>query len=316
MSKLSLSKQIGIGFTLMLIIILTMGLIGSTSISKAINNSEKLDKQYVKEVEIAGHIERSFANVRIAIGKFIYTEDEKYKKLSDTSFIETYKYIAEAEELAKKYPDLVKLKASLKPMTDKIKEYQNTVEKIHTTFLEKKSIRAKLDENAKIFMQKIRELNKEQKERLQRDIKKGVNLDKQLNKVYLAFQAEVYGYDARIANFKSAARRDSSILTNGLKDFDKLNKIFSSLINVTVRQINIDRINAVKDAGNDYKKELLNLQTSSKKVEEYSKTIVTSGTAALKAVQDVNNAGLTGTSKLSKESIEELDSSKSTMLLV
>ena len=314
MSKLSLSIQISIGFILMLVIILTMGIIGSSSISKAIENSETLDKQYVKEVEIAGNIQRHFANVRISISKFIFTEDEKYKKDADASFLKTYEYIAEAEALANKYPSLVKLHKAIGPLKEKMQKYEGTVNSLNKTFDGKKVVYANLDNNAKVFMEKIRNLSKSQKERLQKDIKKGLILDQQLDKIYSTYQAEMYGYDARIANFKSIARRDPSILEKELKTFDKINNIFSELVKVTVRQVNIDRINAVRDAGNSYKNELIKLQASSTEVGTYVQLLVAVGKDALEAVENLNNAGLAGTKRLSAASIESLDSSKTTMI--
>ncbi len=314
MSKLSLSVQISIGFILMLVIILTMGIIGSSSISKAIENSETLDKQYVKEVEIAGNIQRHFANIRIAISKFIFAEDSKYKKDADASFLKTYEYIAQAEELAKKYPTLVKLQKAVGPLKEKVQKYESAVASLNETFDEKKVIDAGLDKDAKVFMEKIRNLSKSQKERLQKDIKKGLNLDQQLEKIYATYQAEIYGYDARVANFKSIARRDPSILAKELKTFDKLNNIFSELVKVTVRQANIDRINAVKDAGNNYKSQLIKLQASSVQVETYLKLLVSVGKEALVAVESLNNDGLMETQKLSEASIISLDSSRNTMI--
>lgn len=315
MQKVSLSKQISVGFILMLLIILIMGIVGSKSISAAVENSEKLGEQYVKEVEIAGNIERNFTNARIAISKFIFTEDKKYKQDSDASFIQTDKYITEIEALAKKYPNLVKLKAAIAPMKDKIKEYKDAVTAVENTFNTKEDIRSNLDKNAKIFMDKINNLIQSQKERLQKDIKKGLNLDEQLQKIYWAYEAKVYGYDARIANFKSTARRDSSILENGLKIFDELDTIFSKIVKVTIRQVNIDRINSVNDAGNAYKNELLKLRAASVDVEKNLQILTSNGKAALEAVQDVNNAGLAGTIALSNESINQLNSSNTTMLM-
>ena len=315
MSKLSLSKQISIGFILMLLIILTMGIIGSLSISTAIDNSNKLDKQYVKEVEITAHIERNFANVRIAISKFIFTEDQQYKKNADVSFSKTYQYIAEAEELAQTYPSLVKLQAAIGPLKMKIKKYEDGVNAINNIFIEKKSIYANLDSDAKTYMDKIQNLLQSQKERLNKDIQKGLNLDEQLGKIYSTYQAQIYGYDARISNFKSVARRDPAILNNGLKTFDDLNNIFSKLVKLTIRQVNIDRINSVQEAGDKYKKQLIKLQEASNKVQTHLNELVSVGKEALEAVQDLNNAGLAGTVKLSGESIEALSSSKNTMIM-
>lgn len=315
MQKLSLSKQISIGFILMLLIILTMGIVGSNSISAAVENSKKLGEQYVPEVAIAGDIERNFANVRIAISKFIFTEDQKYKKDAEASFIQTYKYIAQAKELVKKYPNLVELQVALAPLEKKIKEYENGVTVVNTDFGEKNLINSKLDENAKVFMTAVRTLIQRQQNQLQDDLINGLDVDARMQKIYLAYKTEVEGYNARIANFKSAARRDPAILEDGLKVFDNLKEIYSKLLKTTDTQVDIDSIHAVENAGIEYKNELIQLRAVSDEVEKNLQMLTLTGKAALEAVQSVSNSGLAGTIALSNTSIDSLNSSKTTMLV-
>jgi methyl-accepting chemotaxis protein len=314
MNKMSLSKQISIGFLLLLGIILVIGIVSANSISSAVTNSEKLGNQYVKEVEIAGNLERSFAAVRIAVGKFLYTEEQKYKEEADKNFIDVYTHIQEAQDLATKYPNLVKLQAAIAPMKEKITDYKNAFLAINDTFKKKDAIRAQLDSDAKVFMSEAATFVKSQQNQLKNDLAKKVNVDTRMQKIYMAYDVTIKGYDARIANFKSAARRDSTILEDGLKVFNELNKLYTELLKITKYQNDIDAINSVKDASNSYKKALLDLKAASVEVEKYSQVIVTSGNAALEAVEGVNNAGLKGTIKLSNQSIDALNSSKTLMI--
>ena len=298
MKNLSLSKQITIGFVLMLLIILSMGIGSSISISDAVENSEKLGNQYVKEVEITGNIERSFANVRIAVSKFLYTEKQNFKDDADKNFVAVHKYITEAEDLVKKYPNLVKLQASIKPLEEKIKEYESAVGAVDKDFKTKNEIRANLDKHAANFMQSVKTLINHQQ-------KNGTS-----DNIYTAYEIETLGYDARLANFKSAARRDSSVLEEGLKTFDKLDTLYAKLKKTMHKQLDIDLLKTVEQASHGYKSELLKLHEASAEVENNTKILVSSGVASLEAVQGINNAGLTGTVKLSNESIDELKSSK------
>lgn len=298
MKNLSLSKQITIGFVLMLLIILSIGIGSSISISEAVENSEKLGNQYVKEVEITGNLERSFANVRIAVGKFLYTEKQKFKDDADKNFVDVYKSLAEADKLVKKYPNLVKLQASIKPLEEKIKEYENAFNAVDKNFKTKDDIRANLDKHAANFLRSINTLIKNQQ-------KSGST-----HNIYISYKIETVGYDARIANFKSAARRDSSILEEGLKTFDILDSLYAKLRKSMHKQSNLDLLKVVEKSSHGYKSELLKLRNASKEVENNSKVIVSTGTAALEAVQGINNAGLAGTIKLSDESIDALKSSK------
>lgn len=314
MNKMSLSKQISIGFLLLLGIILVMGVVGVKSISSAVTNSEKLGNQYVKEVGITGNLERSFAGVRIATSKFIFTENQKYKEDADKNFVNVYKYIEELKVLVKKYPNLVKLNAAIAPLEVKVTDYKNTLVKINDLFLKKEEIRNQLDDNAKVFMSEANIFVQSQQKQLQSDIKNRVGIDQKMQKIYMSYEVTIKGYDARIANFKSAARRDSSILENGLKIFTELDKLYIEILKITKKQNDIDAIKNVKDAGNSYKKALTELKDASSEVEKQLQIATSIGSDALKAVEDVNNAGLAGTIKLSNKSIDSLSSSKTLML--
>ena len=141
MATLSLNKQINIGFILMLLIILMIGIVGIRGMSSAIDNSEKLETEYIKELEIAGNIQRDFLNARINISKYIFSENAKYKTNADKNFAEVHSHIAKAEELIKHDPDLLDLKKDIDILKKNISGYQNGIESVSKNFQEKEKIR-------------------------------------------------------------------------------------------------------------------------------------------------------------------------------
>jgi methyl-accepting chemotaxis protein len=155
---MSLSKQISIGFILLLSIILGMGLVAINGISSAVSNSEKLDQQYVQEIEIANNIERSFSAVRVAVSKYMFTQEPQYKTDADKSLGDTDIYIAQAQKHADEYPNLVKLIAAIEPLKEKIAAYENIVTAMENNFAKKALLKNSEDPNAKLELNK---LNKE-----------------------------------------------------------------------------------------------------------------------------------------------------------
>ena len=314
MKNLSLTKQISAGFGLLLLIIVIMGAVSITNISSAVGNSEKLSEQYVAEVAIGGNIERNFAKVRIAASKFLFTEESRYKEEADGYFVKVDGHIAEAEALAKRYPSLVKLKASIDPLKEKIAAYKSALASAQKAFEKKQTIRDHLDSSAAAFMQNVGTLVENQQKQLANDLKQNKKVDERLRKIYLAYETTLLGYEARLANFKSAARRDDKVLEEGFKTFDELDALYAELRKITRKKADLDAIAKVETAANAYKDALHQLQAASKEVETYAATSAKEGSIALEAVEAVNNAGLNGTVELSEASMQSLNSSKSIMI--
>lgn len=71
MFSFSLSKQISLGYALILLGMIIMGVIALSNMSSATSNSKVLNDAYIKEVELAGSLERNFAKARIEMIKLI-----------------------------------------------------------------------------------------------------------------------------------------------------------------------------------------------------------------------------------------------------
>lgn len=84
--KIGLSKLISFAMAAMITIIAIMGTIAISSILTAVNNSEKMEKEYLQEMKISTHMFRGFATVRVAMSKYLYTEEEAYYQDAQKGF--------------------------------------------------------------------------------------------------------------------------------------------------------------------------------------------------------------------------------------
>ncbi len=155
---MSLSKQITFGFMVMLGIIVMMGGISIRNMSHAIENSEKMDQEYITEVELASKLASTMANIRIAASKYIFTEDPQYKAKADESFAKMPEIFKELHALSDRSTSLKTLKVTLDPLEKGINGYQADFNKIEMLFNKKVDIAKNLDSNTteyKDAMQKI-----------------------------------------------------------------------------------------------------------------------------------------------------------------
>jgi len=152
-----------------------------------------------------------------------------------------------------------------------------------------------------------------EKKQLQSDLKAGTDMTQRMQKLYGAFETERLGYEIRVANFKSAARRDPAFLQEGLKKFDVLKQIDEEIQIITKKQVDKDALEEVANAAGDYQQTLDELLELSKDVDKRLKTLVEVGSTVLVNMKKVHDGGMDGTKNLSLESIHGLERSKMIM---
>lgn len=314
MNRISLSKQIGGGFAISLLMMMLIGAIAIINITQAVSNSKKMNEQYMQELKIAGEIERNFAKLRIDVAKFLYSEKQSYKGAATSYFSAVSRHISEAEALVQKYPSLQRLNASILPMKEKLQEYKTALASIDEAFKNKALIRAKLDKSAGEFMKNSKSLIESQQRALRDDLSRAKRYDERLKKLYLAYEVELNIFEVRVANFKAVARRDAEVLEDAQRLFIRLDDIYRELFKITRKATDREALKSLKASSNSYKEALVALTKESQKVEQYSATLVEVGTATLTLVEEISSAGLTGTLALSEESMSSLENSKSLMI--
>ena len=312
MGNMTIGKRISLGFGIVLSIALALGIMAIVNMTAAQHNSESMKNKYVPEVRIADGIKSNFANMRISVAKYIYNENEKDYDNALADYKKVQKAIEEAKALVSEYPELKVLKRLVGDVETYTKSYKDNIEKVHSFYNEKNEIRANLDKNAAIFMKEARGLRDIQKDKLVQDLQTGLELDKifeRLQKVYGTQQAIARGYDARIGNFKAAARRDDKILQESFEAFEKLETIYANLRKITYKQEDLDIISKVDKAGDGYKNALISLDSINVKVAKIIGEMIESGVKALQSVEEVSSAGLNGAIDLAEESDSTLNAS-------
>ena len=161
MPSISLSKQISIGFALVLAAMLVMGIIAIGNMSIATTNSVTLEKEYIDEVDMATNLERNFAKARVEMIKLI-NGDLKAKNRLDENFNAVNKHLEELKQHALKYPHLVGLQTELPIVGPKLLAYKQLGEQITLFHQESLEETSTLDAEAKnlALIKKLEEIKK------------------------------------------------------------------------------------------------------------------------------------------------------------
>lgn len=103
MKKMTLGKQIGLGFGILLTITLLLGGLAVYNMNSAAKNASKMANVYVPEVIVGADVFRVANNARYAIRAFTMADDEEALASAKKDFAELQRLLAEAKELSKKY---------------------------------------------------------------------------------------------------------------------------------------------------------------------------------------------------------------------
>jgi methyl-accepting chemotaxis protein/methyl-accepting chemotaxis protein-2 (aspartate sensor receptor) len=315
--NMTLGKRITLGFTIVLLIAAILGGIGVVNMRQAETNSLDMKDKYMPEITIASKIERNFLLTRVSAVNYIYSESDSFYQDVKSGFKNTYAAVDEADTLVTNYPELVKLQKLMSPLRQSLEAYRDGIGELNKLFVMKSKVISTLDESATVFMKEARILRDSQKEQLIQDLRQNeafAKLEERLVKVYGTQRIITRGYDARIGNFKSAARRDNAILEEAFQAFKELEKIYAEVRAVTYGQADLEAIKIVENAGNTYKNALNELDEINNEASAISAKLTELGVAALKAVQEVSRAGAEGAEKLAEESASALSASVTIMI--
>lgn len=123
------------------------------------------------------------------------------------------------------------------------------------------------------------------------------------------------GNDTRIKVFKAQTLRDPSIMLEGDKNFDEMEKKFEALREITQKTKNLQVIDAVEEAADGYKTSMDEFIADWQELQSLGETRDLLGNQMLEAAKTLSNAGMSNTEEISQEATESLNRSSSIMVV-
>ena len=319
MNSMTLGKKITAGFAIMIFIIIALGLTGVINMYKATANSERLALEYAPEVEVANEIERSFLNVRLSMVAYIYTEGDSFVEKAKKDYLVVMQELEKAKKLSEDYPALVVLKKQVEVAKDALTKYNSSIVELENVYKEKDAIRKVLDSSATTFMSSTQDFLVAQNKQMEDELEAKVSFEKieeRLKKISLVNEVTLLGNELRVANFKSASRREVETLKDGMAVFEaNFEGKLDELKKITFRKENLTEIEHIRKAGLAYLKGLKEFIVLSSKVEDINKDFIAAGAAALSAAEDTAKGAVSATKKLSNESMSDLKLASNVLIL-
>lgn len=292
-NNFTLGKKITFGFSAVIAILLVLGAVAIVQLSRIAVSSKMLGSEYVPEVDLASEAQAQSLYTMYNMRGYAFTGDKSYFAKSKEYFAQLNTTLESAKKLAAESEHLTKLDGSIQKINDNYKKYGDFADKTEQSLDKVDEIFKKQGEAANIFFANLDEFIKNQYAKLDEDL--GGSKEKvreRIKKIQLMNEVSEMGANIRIANWKSRATRDLSFIEEILKTIPRIYEIESEVRAITRQQANIDQLNRIKNALNDYKTGLENYVSESKKLQTYNEERGKAADGVLNDVNELNKAGM------------------------
>lgn len=314
---MTLGKRISIGFGILVVIMLVIGMIGVINMRSASNNATKLSDIYVQEVQVASDVFKVSNQIRYDMRAFMMRDDETALANAKKGFTDLKSYLAQADALSKKY-NLKSLSDNEKIVSKALADYMVAVEKAEKNLAKKKGFDTTMVENASLFLKTTDEYLKTQEVQLKQEIEEKADKSKILQRyekiartndiLEIVTYSRVYGQRAQLKN-------DVAMLELAIRKFDDLYKLIADLKTVTFRANNIEHLKSIDASARAYESSLKGFVLLMQDTEAESKLLIKAATEMINAAEAVSDLGLKNVSELSQDSTASLNMASLVMIV-
>ncbi|QTA88348.1 HAMP domain-containing methyl-accepting chemotaxis protein [Desulfonema magnum] len=311
MKNFRLGTKISLGFGLLIVIMLFLGITAAWNMSNVKDQSGVLDEEYVPQVKIAGNLERFLLQTMFNMRGYGLTGEKEYFEEGKKKLEAVKKYVTEAKDLTASLPQLTKFRDAIREIEAEILAY----EKFTNETVERNEQIAKnyemLNDSAGRFMESCDAFLGHQNETLETEMFaefEPARLSERLKKIILVNKVIDLGNATRVATYKSQTLRSPQHIRDAQKNFDVMEKNFQELLSFTRLNENITRIHKINEAIGVYKNVMNDLLTNWLALQELDKKQSAAAGRVLESVQAVVVKGMTETETIAEQTVSSLSS--------
>jgi len=253
--RFGIGTKLIIGLGTLIGISLIIGALAILSMLSIQGSSDELATQFLPETILANQVERTTLKTMVDTRGYGITGEAKYYDGAMKSLADLQKTLGDLEILMAKSPKLVKLRDTLPKAKVAKATYDDLMVKTKAVTDVIAKDRVDMDTAAKAFSTAIAGYIGNQHDSMNAEIRAGSRASTLLTragKVAEGYQLLVWGDEVRIANFKTQALRDPSLVTAVLENFKKIDDTVNSVLRITTQQVNKDQLALVQRSAADY----------------------------------------------------------------
>lgn len=316
MGNMTLGKQIGLGFSVLVLITLALGSIGVFNMYKASDNSQRLSEVYAPEVSVASEIFRAANQVRYDIRAFTMRDDEQALANAKLEYSKLQKALAEAEALGRKY-NLTALLDQQRRASTAASEYMASVERSEKILQRKYASDQNLVAAAPLLMNNI---NAYAQAIRQNQAQEGANTAtatalSRIDGLLLTNELSNLVANVRTLGQRAQARNSTAMVQDGINIFPAIYRIVETMTEGTQQAQTIAILKTIHTSAVAYEQGLRELLAVMEATNTENTLRIRLAQEVIDAAQAVVALGVDNVDRLSKESTASLDTSSLVMII-
>ncbi len=314
---LKFGQKLGLGFGLLIIIAATLGIIAVVNMQSISKRSKHLAQEYVPEVKVANSIERTSLQTMYAMRGYAFSEEERFLTQGNANLEEVKRFMGEAEQLARSSTQLKALQGAIDQTKAAVGRYESLANQTVETNQILSSLRQDMDDAGSKFLKNCTDFLDNQNRNLSSEINQGatgVRLKERHDKITWINDLIDKGNEVRVTNFKAQATRDVNAYEAAIDQFN-IEQELRDLRSITRQNADIQALNNLEDAANNYIASMEEFLTAWKTREDLNAKRTEAGEMVLAQAQEVSLAGIDNTSNIANEAVTALGVSSTVMVI-
>lgn len=246
MKKLSLGMKISLGFALLILITVILGIVGILEMRAVGEDSRILAHEYVPEVAVAMELRGAANRLMYEMRGYGFTEEKQYYDNALKELNAVGEALKKARSLEEKSPHLKQLRAQIETAQKAEEEYKALMLQTVETTAKMAANRGVLDKAADTYMENCGVYLTGQNEKVKTD------LDDRQSKIDIVSRLVDVGASARVLNFKAQALQSPDLLQEAVKTLDGVATLLEKLKPITTKKIDLERIERIASAAGGY----------------------------------------------------------------
>ena len=255
MKNVGLGLKITLGFAVLIVIAVALGLMAVVNMRTVGTKSTMLANEYIPEVAIAMELTDAVGQMMYEMRGYGYTEDEKFYQLGQAAMESVYMALKKARELDENSQNLKKLKSQIETASNAVEEYKALTMQTVDTSAKLAANRGTLDDSAQKYMMHSADFLAGQNKRFKSDLN-----DRQ-QKIKLATDLVHIGSSVMITNFKAQATNDTELMKKAISQLDGVAEPLSDLRAIVHSEDDIQRLKSIQSAVQTYQKAMERFMT-------------------------------------------------------
>jgi len=309
---MKLGSKIGLGFGIILSILLLVGGIAIWKMNGVKALSNILADEWIPEIKLTGEIERNTQSAMFEMRGYAYTEDKTFYDAAFKYLDQVTSFLKQAGDLVEKSRNLTDLKENIASATDNINKYSDLSKQTVTKNVAiAENLKIMADEAIKM-KQACETLLADRTDTMKKLIKTSTSSDKlnvALQEMDVMNKFMITVWDVRLAIWKALGNRDIQFLQSAQKIFPAIEKHLVQIKSLAQDDAQRAKVETLSASMEVYKSEFTKLLANWSDRNEIMKARIPLGIAVMENLKDVGRKGLEETIKASNSSVASIANS-------